>query len=57
MIRKAIELYTATGPTSRAQAAQAIIAMRLPAAEWEEMKAVILAGASARSSEDEAANG
>ena len=57
MIREAIESYTATGPTSRAQAAEAIIAMRLPVGEWDEMKAEILAGASVGSPEVRAGEG
>lgn len=45
VIREAIESYTTTGPRSRAEAAEAIIAMDLPVAEWEDMKAEIIAGA------------
>jgi len=45
MIREAIESYTASGPRSRSEAAEAIIAMDLPVADWAEMKAEILGAA------------
>ena len=45
VIREAIESYTAAGPRSRGEAAEAIIAMDLPVGDWEQMKAEIIAGA------------
>ena len=45
VIREAIESYTAVGPRSRKEAAEALIAMDLPAGDWDQMKAEILAGA------------
>lgn len=45
VIREAIESYTTAGPRSRAEAAEAIIAMDLPVGDWDHMKAEIIAGA------------
>ena len=44
VIRAAIDSYT-TASRSRAEAAEAIIAMDLPVGDWEQMKAEIIAGA------------
>ncbi|MGH2446567.1 MAG: CopG family transcriptional regulator [Candidatus Limnocylindria bacterium] len=43
MIREAIESYTAVGPRSRTEAAEALIAMNLPIGDWEEIKGEIAA--------------
>ncbi len=43
VIREAIESYTAAGPQSRAEAAEALIAMNEPVGDWAEMKAEIAA--------------
>lgn len=43
VIREAIETYTATGPKSRADAAQALIEMSLPVGDWVDAKAEIAA--------------
>ena len=41
VIREAIESYTAVGPRSRTEAAEALIAMNEPVGDWAEMKADI----------------
>ena len=43
VIREAIESYTAVGPRSRAEAAEALIAMNEPVGDWAEMKVEIAA--------------
>jgi Ribbon-helix-helix protein, copG family len=43
LIREAIESYTAVGPTSRAEAAEALIGLRVPLGEWEQVEAEIAA--------------
>lgn len=53
VIREAIESYTTTGPHSRAEAAEAIIAMDLPIGDWEQMKAEIISGATSGMLEDD----
>lgn len=45
VIREAIASYTAAGPRSRQEAAEALIALELPVADWDQMKAEIIAGA------------
>lgn len=53
VIREAIESYTTTGPRSRAEAAEAIIAMDLPIGDWEQLKAEIISGATSGTPEFE----
>jgi len=45
LIREAIASYAAGGPRSRQEAAEALIGLELPAADWEQMKAEIISGA------------
>lgn len=45
VIREAIASYTAGGPGSRLEAVEAMIGMQLPVADWEQMKAEIVAAA------------
>lgn len=47
VIREAIASYATAGPRSRQEAAEALIGLELPAADWEQMKAEIIAGATA----------
>ena len=47
IIREAIEVYTVPTMNSRREAADALLALEAPVADWVEMKAEILRGATA----------